>query len=286
MNYVLQVVRGRSASTTLKLADGVTSIGRHDDCVIRIKSSQVSRRHCELFEVGGQAHDPRPRQLQRDVRQRQASHRASRSLKHGDELTVGAVTLRVAKLGQPAPPLPAEPRFQAQGRRHRRRRGRSPVRRRDEEEFEMEFDDGEPEPEVEGHPPGRRRRRSRQAKPSPRPRAKNASSNDPTVTLEEAKKPAESREGARRTTRSPSSCSTSTSTTRNDRQPLDHAIASSQACSRPHRPMILIDRRDRPAAAASCRRTSAHAAASRSGRCFGRRPIRSSDSRSSPFPQK
>ena len=51
MNYVLQVVRGRSASTTLKLADGVTSIGRHDDCLIRIKSSQVSRRHCEVFEV-------------------------------------------------------------------------------------------------------------------------------------------------------------------------------------------------------------------------------------------
>ena len=54
MNYVLQVVRGRSASTTLKLTDNVTSLGRHDDCVIRIKSSQVSRRHCELFEVGGQ----------------------------------------------------------------------------------------------------------------------------------------------------------------------------------------------------------------------------------------
>ncbi len=43
MNYVLQVVRGRSATTTLKLADGVTSLGRHDDCVVRIKSSQVSR---------------------------------------------------------------------------------------------------------------------------------------------------------------------------------------------------------------------------------------------------
>src|SRR5262245_32418171 len=53
MNYVLQVVRGRSATTTLKLADGVTTLGRHDDCLIRIKSSQVSRRHCEILEVGG-----------------------------------------------------------------------------------------------------------------------------------------------------------------------------------------------------------------------------------------
>ncbi|MGD0040031.1 MAG: FHA domain-containing protein, partial [Isosphaeraceae bacterium] len=30
--------------------DGVNSIGRHDDCQIRIRSSQVSRRHCQLFE--------------------------------------------------------------------------------------------------------------------------------------------------------------------------------------------------------------------------------------------
>src|SRR5262249_19638987 len=53
MNYVLQVVRGRSATTNLRLGDGVTSLGRHDDCIIRIKSSQVSRRHCELLEVDG-----------------------------------------------------------------------------------------------------------------------------------------------------------------------------------------------------------------------------------------
>ena len=44
MNYVSRSC-GRSASTTLKLADGVTVIGRHDDYLIRIKSSQVSQ-HC------------------------------------------------------------------------------------------------------------------------------------------------------------------------------------------------------------------------------------------------
>ena len=48
MNYILQIVRGRSETNTLRLMDGVNSIGRHDDCLIRIRSSQVSRRHCEL----------------------------------------------------------------------------------------------------------------------------------------------------------------------------------------------------------------------------------------------
>ena len=53
MDFQLLVVRGRSASEALKLEDGVTTVGRHDDCQIRIKSSQVSRRHCELFEKKG-----------------------------------------------------------------------------------------------------------------------------------------------------------------------------------------------------------------------------------------
>ena len=54
MNYALQVMRGRSDANTLRLMDGVNSIGRHDDCLIRIRSSQVSRRHCELFEEENQ----------------------------------------------------------------------------------------------------------------------------------------------------------------------------------------------------------------------------------------
>ena len=149
MNYVLQVVRGRSATTTLKLADGVTSLGRHDDCVIRIKSSQVSRRHCEVFAV---ADNLTIRDLGSSngtfVNGKKVS--GQQVLKHGDELTVGAVTLRVAQLGQP----PA------------RRQAASPASKpkaadtavvdaipEDEpEEFEMEFDDGDPEPEVEGIP--------------------------------------------------------------------------------------------------------------------------------------
>jgi pSer/pThr/pTyr-binding forkhead associated (FHA) protein len=103
MNYVLQVVRGRSASTTLKLADGVTRLGRHDDCLIRIKSSQVSRRHCEVFEVGGKL-------TVRDLGSSNGTYvngervTGQQTLKAGDELTIGGVTLRVVSLNQPAAP--------------------------------------------------------------------------------------------------------------------------------------------------------------------------------------
>jgi hypothetical protein len=140
MNYVLQVVRGRSVTTTLKLADGVTSLGRHDDCLIRIKSSQVSRRHCELFEVGGKL----------SVRDLGSSNgtfvngkriTGQQTLKPGDELTVGAVTLRVVTLGQSAAAPQTGPVskpgdtavVQAM-----------PVAAEDDEEFEIEFDEDEP----------------------------------------------------------------------------------------------------------------------------------------------
>src|SRR5262249_41585295 len=101
MNHVLQVVRGRSVTTTLKLAEGVTSLGRHDDCLIRIKSSQVSRRHCEIFEIGG-------RLTVRDLGSSNGTFvngkrvMGQQALKAGDELTIGAVTLRVVALGPPA----------------------------------------------------------------------------------------------------------------------------------------------------------------------------------------
>jgi predicted component of type VI protein secretion system len=193
MNYVLQVVRGRSVSTTLKLTDNVTSLGRHDDCVIRIKSAQVSRRHCELYEVGGQL-------MLRDLGSSNGTFVNGKrvsgeyALKHGDELTVGAVTLRVAKLGQPVSALPASPASKPKA-------GDTAVldaleiddaADAEEEEFEMEFDDGEPVPEVEGIPladdvlaePTRTKATA----------ARNAGNNDPTVMLEESK-PAKSKAG-------------------------------------------------------------------------------------------
>jgi pSer/pThr/pTyr-binding forkhead associated (FHA) protein len=136
MNYVLQVVRGRSATTTLRLADGVTSLGRHDDCIIRIKSSQVSRKHCEILESSGAL-------VVRDLGSSNGTFvngkriLGQQGLKVGDELTVGSVTLRVATLGQPAPPsrpTSGKPGDTAVV---------EAVAVEDEEEFEIEFDEGE-----------------------------------------------------------------------------------------------------------------------------------------------
>jgi FHA domain len=138
MNYVLQVVRGRSATTTLKLADGVTSLGRHDDCIIRIKSSQVSRKHCELFEAGGKL-------TVRDLGSSNGTFvngkrvLGQQALKVGDELTVGSVTLRVATLGQPvAAATPHKP----SGKPGDTAVVEAVAIEADEEEFEIEFDEG------------------------------------------------------------------------------------------------------------------------------------------------
>ena len=149
MNYVLQVVRGRSASTTLKLADGVTSIGRHDDCLIRIKSSMVSRRHCELFEASDKL-------AIRDLGSSNGTFvngkkvAGQQVLKAGDELTVGAVTLRVATIGQPV--KPASPLSKPKAADTAVLDAIVAEPDDGQEEFEMEFDDGDPEPEVEGIP--------------------------------------------------------------------------------------------------------------------------------------
>lgn len=146
MNYVLQVVRGRSATTTLRLGDGVTSLGRHDDCIVRIKSSQVSRRHCEIHEADGQL-------LLRDMGSSNGTFvngkrvLGQQVLKVGDELTVGSVTLRVATLGQPVaaahPPQSPKPGDTAVV---------EAVAVGDEEEFEIEFDEGTPGDDIEAIP--------------------------------------------------------------------------------------------------------------------------------------
>ena len=151
MNYVLQVVRGRAASTTLKLADGVTVIGRHDDCLIRIKSSQVSRRHCEIFEVADKL-------TLRDLGSSNGTFvngkkvSGQQALKHGDELTVGAVTLRVAQLGKAPVPPPASGQVSKPKAADTAVLDAIAVDDDEPEEFEMEFDDGDPVPEVEGIP--------------------------------------------------------------------------------------------------------------------------------------
>src|SRR5205823_2551684 len=105
MDFQLLVVRGRSASEALKLIEGVTTVGRHDDCQIRIKSSQVSRRHCELFEKKGML-------LVKDLGSANGTFvngkkvEGQRVLEAGDELTIGQIKLRVAKIGEGVPQKP------------------------------------------------------------------------------------------------------------------------------------------------------------------------------------
>ena len=103
MDYQLVVVRGRSGSDALSLIDGVTTVGRHDDCQIRIKSSQVSRKHCEFFEKKGML-------LVKDLGSANGTFvngkkvSGQQVLEPGDELTIGSVKLRVARVGAGAPP--------------------------------------------------------------------------------------------------------------------------------------------------------------------------------------
>src|SRR5215831_19664099 len=101
MDYQLVIVRGRSGSQTISLIDGITTVGRHDDCQIRIKSSQVSRRHCELFEKKGLL-------LVKDLSSSNGTFvngkriNGQQVLEPGDELAIGPVLLRVAKVGTKA----------------------------------------------------------------------------------------------------------------------------------------------------------------------------------------
>jgi predicted component of type VI protein secretion system len=125
----------------------VTSLGRHDDCIIRIKSSQVSRRHCEIFETDG-------RLTVRDLSSSNGTFVNGKrvlgvqALKVGDELTVGSVTLRVATLGRPVaashhPAPAAKPGDTAVV---------DAVAVGDEDEFEIEFDEGSTGGDIEAIP--------------------------------------------------------------------------------------------------------------------------------------
>jgi predicted component of type VI protein secretion system len=95
MPYQLVVTKGRSANPALKIpADGVTTVGRQQGCQIRIGSSQVSRKHCELFEKKGLL-------LVKDLNSSNGTFvngkkvEGQQVLEAGNILTVGGVSFRV-----------------------------------------------------------------------------------------------------------------------------------------------------------------------------------------------
>jgi predicted component of type VI protein secretion system len=134
MDFELHVVKGRSANQVLKLADVVNTVGRHDDCTIRIKSSQVSRRHCELFEKKGTL-------LLKDLGSANGTYvngkkvQGQQVLEPGDELTIGGVKLRVARVGIAPPVKPVVTRSDDTAVA-----ALAPAAT-DDEEFEIDFDD-------------------------------------------------------------------------------------------------------------------------------------------------
>ena len=133
-------------------------------------------------------------------------------------MTVGAVTLRVAKIGQAAAE-PASPVSKPKAADTAVVAAITAEPEPEHEEFEMEFDDGDPEPEVEGIPLAD----DDAAKPArPKSAAKAAAT---TATPRQAAMPPRVRVQPKRTTRSPSSSSISSSTTRNDHLvPIAHLL--------------------------------------------------------------
>ncbi|MEW4566419.1 FHA domain-containing protein [Tautonia sp. JC769] len=97
MDYQLVVLKGRSAAKTLRLVDGVTTIGRQDGCELTLRSSQVSRKHCQLFEKKGLL-------LVKDLGSANGTFvngkriEEQRVLEPGDVLMVGPIEFRIESL--------------------------------------------------------------------------------------------------------------------------------------------------------------------------------------------
>ena len=111
MGFQLLVVQGKSASQAIKIGTGVMTVGRQQDCQLRIASSQVSRKHCQIFEKKGLL-------LVKDLGSSNGTLvngkriADQRVLEPGDELTVGSVKFRIERqeetvLEPGTSPLPA-----------------------------------------------------------------------------------------------------------------------------------------------------------------------------------
>ncbi len=177
MDFQLVVLRGRSATTALKIGDGVTTAGRHDDCQLRIKSSEVSRRHCQFFEKNGML-------LVKDMGSANGTFlngkkiEGQRVLEPGDELTIGPVKLRVERSGQPAPAGKPAPSVAAKAGDTAVPAGKAaPVAA---DEFEIDFDDM-PEPTSEEKTVAVKPDARPKPKPTPAPAKAESPADDPGI---------------------------------------------------------------------------------------------------------
>lgn len=107
MDFQLVVIRGRSATQTIRLTNGVTTVGRQEGCQLRISSSQVSRRHCQIFEQQGAL-------LVKDLGSANGTFVNGRRisdaqvLQPGDELSIGQVRFRIEQLNPSTSSKPSD----------------------------------------------------------------------------------------------------------------------------------------------------------------------------------
>lgn len=134
MPFQLVVVQGRSRAKVVRLGPGSSTMGRQQGCQVRINSSQVSRKHCELFEKLGHL-------LVKDLGSSNGTFvngkkiNQQQVLEIGDELWVGPIRFRIEKLDTAAKPA-EQPAGAAQAGA-----GAVASASPDDAEYEITFDD-------------------------------------------------------------------------------------------------------------------------------------------------
>ena len=104
--HILEIQNGKYQGRRVRLAESEVTIGRGDDCRVRIASSEVSREHCLLIPRGNGI-------LVRDLGSRNGTFvdgrpiQEERLLAPGGTLTVGPMTFLLLG-GQPKKPSSAE----------------------------------------------------------------------------------------------------------------------------------------------------------------------------------
>lgn len=108
MAFQLMVVKGGNSSQAIRHNSGVMTIGRQEGCQLTVRSSQVSRKHCQLFEKDGKI-------LLKDLGSSNGTFvngtkvEGLHVLAEGDVLTIGPVEFRVAPAGEGAAVEPGKP---------------------------------------------------------------------------------------------------------------------------------------------------------------------------------